>query len=143
MSLKLVDCISKIFQQVNIPEIELKTEKTLYFVLAKEIQCIFSHTEERWRQPFIAYVSATLGKVIYKEVWTGEAKTDLKTSVIVILSGLSTGGNMFCMVKWSERTPFEVTGLNIHHRNPPKPLPKAWFWELVAGVGINDITTKI
>jgi hypothetical protein len=47
MSLKLVDCISKIFQQVNIPEIELKTEKTLYFVLAKEIQCIFSHTEER------------------------------------------------------------------------------------------------
>jgi hypothetical protein len=36
-----------VHEDSGIPEIELNAENTLYFVLAKEIQYIFNHTEER------------------------------------------------------------------------------------------------
>uniref|UniRef100_A0A0A9HV41 Uncharacterized protein n=1 Tax=Arundo donax TaxID=35708 RepID=A0A0A9HV41_ARUDO len=50
-----------------------------------------------------------IGRVTYKERWTSETNTNLKTSVVVILSRLSTGRRMLCMVQRSERAPAEIT----------------------------------
>ena len=102
----------------------------------------FEHRETREVTLSRRIWSAT-GKIIYGKMLISKTNRNLKTSACIIVSGLRTCTSMFCVVQRRKRAPAEVTRLDVHHGNPPKPIPQACFWQLITWAGVYNIAISV